>query len=244
MRDRHRPLKSYCKVRLLPGERKRTEPMAARLAPDEVRRMHRSLHHLVAAAPGSDDELPAEVRRLGSMVVTSDKISNLTGTTPNGRLGLNSFRQEHVSWSLTHEGGDVTHSRRELAGLFTAFAAAGSAHAATLPSRTYRFEDMPVRKGATAVSRAILQGQTRTGYGIEIHQTELPPGQAPHPPHRHLHEEMVMVREGTLEVTISGKAVTLGPGSVAYVASNEEHGWRNVGTSQASYFVLTLGRDL
>jgi quercetin dioxygenase-like cupin family protein len=181
---------------------------------------------------------------LGSMILTCDKRSNLTGTTPNGRLGLNSFGQEHVSWSLTYEGGDVTHSRRELAGLFTAFAAAGSAHAATLPSRTYRFEDMPVRKGATAVSRAILQGQTRTGYGIEIHQTELPPGQAPHPPHRHLHEEMVMVREGTLEVTISGKAVTLGPGSVAYVASNEEHGWRNVGTSQASYFVLTLGRDL
>jgi len=58
-----------------------------------------------------------------------------------------------------------------------------------------------------------------------------------------VHEEMVMVREGSLEVTISGKAVTLGPGSVAYVASNEEHGWSNAGTTTASYFVLSLGRD-
>jgi SRSO17 transposase len=48
--DRHGPLRSYCKV-LLPGQRKSVEPMAARLAPDDVRRMHQSLHHVVAVAP-------------------------------------------------------------------------------------------------------------------------------------------------------------------------------------------------
>ena len=37
--------------------------MAARLAPDHVRRMHESLHHLVAEAPWKDDEMLAEVRR-------------------------------------------------------------------------------------------------------------------------------------------------------------------------------------
>jgi SRSO17 transposase len=60
--DRIDPLKSYCKGLLLPGERKSVEPMAARLAPDNVRRMHQSLHHLVADAPWSDEELLAEVR--------------------------------------------------------------------------------------------------------------------------------------------------------------------------------------
>ena len=60
--DRHAPLKSYCKGLLLPGERKSVEPMAARLAPDNVRRMHQSLHHLVADAPWSDEEMLAEVR--------------------------------------------------------------------------------------------------------------------------------------------------------------------------------------
>jgi SRSO17 transposase len=60
--DRIAPLKSYCKGLLLPGERKSVEPMAARLAPDSVRRMHQSLHHLVADAPWSEDELLAEVR--------------------------------------------------------------------------------------------------------------------------------------------------------------------------------------
>lgn len=53
--DRSVPLKNYCTGLLLPGERKSVEPMAARLAPDNVRRMHQSLHHLVADAPWKDE---------------------------------------------------------------------------------------------------------------------------------------------------------------------------------------------
>jgi SRSO17 transposase len=53
--DRNVPLKNYCTALLLPGERKSVEPMAARLAPDNVRRMHQSLHHVVADAPWSDE---------------------------------------------------------------------------------------------------------------------------------------------------------------------------------------------
>src|SRR5258708_37076087 len=37
--------------------------MAARLAPDNVRRMHQSLHHLVADAPWNDEEMLAQVQR-------------------------------------------------------------------------------------------------------------------------------------------------------------------------------------
>jgi SRSO17 transposase len=61
--DRHTPLQNYCKGLLLPGERKSVEPMAARLAPNDVRRMHQSLHHLVAIAPWDDEEMLAQVRR-------------------------------------------------------------------------------------------------------------------------------------------------------------------------------------
>jgi SRSO17 transposase len=61
--DRHTPLKNYCTGLLLPGERKSVEPMAARLAPDNVRRMHQSLHHLVADAPWNDEAMLAQVQR-------------------------------------------------------------------------------------------------------------------------------------------------------------------------------------
>jgi SRSO17 transposase len=60
--DRVAPLKAYCAGLLLPGERKSVEPMAARLAPDNVRRMHQSLHHLVADAPWSEEAILAQVQ--------------------------------------------------------------------------------------------------------------------------------------------------------------------------------------
>lgn len=60
--DRATPLKLYCTGLLLPGERKSVEPMAARLAPDNVRRVHQSLHHVVADARWSDEVVLAAVR--------------------------------------------------------------------------------------------------------------------------------------------------------------------------------------
>src|SRR5215217_7440007 len=60
--DRAMPLKMYCAGLLLPGERKSVEPMAARLAPENVRRMHQSLHHVVADAPWSDEAVLRQVR--------------------------------------------------------------------------------------------------------------------------------------------------------------------------------------
>jgi SRSO17 transposase len=60
--DRGVPLSLYCTGLLLPGERKSVEPMAARLAPENVRRMHQSLHHVVADAPWSDGAVLEQVR--------------------------------------------------------------------------------------------------------------------------------------------------------------------------------------
>jgi SRSO17 transposase len=60
--DREVPLRNYCTGLLLDGDRKSVEPMAARLAPDHVQSMHESLHHFVAQAPWSDDEMLRQVR--------------------------------------------------------------------------------------------------------------------------------------------------------------------------------------
>jgi SRSO17 transposase len=61
--DRIVPMQNYTKGLFLPIERKSVEPMAARLAPANVRRMHQSLHHIVAEAAWSDAALLREVRR-------------------------------------------------------------------------------------------------------------------------------------------------------------------------------------
>ena len=61
--DRIVPMQNYTKGLFLPIERKSIEPMAARLAPANVRQMHQSLHHIVADAAWSDAALLAEIRR-------------------------------------------------------------------------------------------------------------------------------------------------------------------------------------
>ncbi len=134
-------------------------------------------------------------------------------------------------------------SRREVPALLTALTSleASVQTAAPLPSRTFRFEDLPVRANGMNRSRAVLNGLTHTGFPLEMHQTELGPGMEPHPPHSHLNEELLRLCEGTLEVTISGRSTTLGPGGSVYVASGEVHGWRNPGESAAHYFVIALG---
>lgn len=134
----------------------------------------------------------------------------------------------------------MTISRRS----FPVLLAAAAAHAqkGASPSQAFKFEDLSVKANGENKGRQVLDAHTHTGYHFDIHETELGIGMAPHPPHHHEHEEMIMVREGTVEVIIAGKSTRLGPGSVAYVASNEEHGWKNVGDVHAAYFVMAFGR--
>ena len=135
-------------------------------------------------------------------------------------------------------------SRREVYFWIPALMAShGLAAEAPIPSKIARFEDLPVQSGDGRTLRPILEGKTHSGYGVEMHETDLAPGAMPHPAHHHAHEEVFLVREGTLEVTITGRASRLGPGSLAYVASNEEHGIRNPETTHAQYFVIALGTE-
>ena len=60
--DRVGPFRGYCAGLMLPGKRKSVEPMAARVAPTEVRSAHQRLHHFVADAPWSDEAVLSAVR--------------------------------------------------------------------------------------------------------------------------------------------------------------------------------------
>jgi quercetin dioxygenase-like cupin family protein len=136
----------------------------------------------------------------------------------------------------------VEPSRRQLALLLPALAAAQEKPAA-LPSKAYPFEELPVKENGPNKGRAVLNGLTHSGYRVEMHLTELGSGMAPHAPHKHVHEEMVMLQSGLLDVTVEGKTTRLTPGSVAFVASGELHGWKNPGPERSQYFVIALGPE-
>jgi SRSO17 transposase len=55
---------------LLPAERKTVEPMAAHLAPVNVRQVHQSLHFILADVVWSDAALQQEVRSQGLPAMT------------------------------------------------------------------------------------------------------------------------------------------------------------------------------
>lgn len=120
---------------------------------------------------------------------------------------------------------------------------AGKPHSQStpLPSAVYPLDSLPIHASHTAEIRPILKGTLATGESIEVHETTLLPGDAPHPPHHHEHSEMWLIREGVVKITIEGKAYRLGAGSLAFVRSNEEHGITNPSDKSATYFVVAIG---
>jgi len=139
-------------------------------------------------------------------------------------------------------------SRRELCYMIPAvvipaiFCSEASAEQdSSMPSAMFPFEKLPVKTGGSAEYREALKGKLATGEALEVHETTLAPGGAPHPPHRHAHSEMWLIREGTVEITVNGKSSQLGPGAVGFVRSNDEHGIKNGGTTAATYFVVEIG---
>src|SRR5262245_66609115 len=103
----------------------------------------------------------------------------------------------------------VNYTRRDLSLLLPALAAHAAAQNRALESRTYSFPELPVRGAGANRQRAVLKGETHTAFPVEVHLTELAPGQAPHPPHDDVHDDMIMIWQGTLEVTMCVRIASL-----------------------------------
>jgi XRE family transcriptional regulator, regulator of sulfur utilization len=86
--------------------------------------------------------------------------------------------------------------------------------------------------------RAVFDSPVATLDRLECHITTLNPGEQPHDPHQHPEEEMLFLKEGTMDIMQNGEHHRIGPGSVVFNASNEPHGYRNVGETKATYWIL------
>ena len=158
----------------------------------------------------------------------------------------------------------MKYSRRDLGLLLPALAAASAAAQSTesagapaaaaaaensiekmpvMKTKAFLYNEIPVTVNGKNKSRRMFTAKTHTGFKIESHQSDIAPGEVNHPPHQHLREEMMLVRLGTMELTISGKPYRLGPGDVGVIGSNEIHNAKNVGTTRAEYFIVNIGRD-
>ena len=148
------------------------------------------------------------------------------------------------------------YSRRDLGFLLPALAASAAAQTSTpaaadnsieklpvMKTKAFLYNELPVTTNGQNKQRRMFTAKTHTGFKMESHQSDIAPGEVNHPPHQHLREEMMLVRTGLMELTISGKPLRLGPGDVGVIGSNEIHNAKNVGTTRAEYFIVNIGRD-
>ena len=138
----------------------------------------------------------------------------------------------------------ITLTRRDLVvgliavGLTLAGVSATSARSSVLSSTVFDWAAMTAQPNKTGSVRKVVQMPTATLDELEIHITTLNPGETPHAPHKHPDEELLIVKEGTVESLVNGELKRVGPGSVIFQAANQMHSIRNVGSVPATYHVI------
>ena len=153
-------------------------------------------------------------------------------------------------------------SRREVFAVLPALAAAQAALAeqgapasqtaqapqgpqtAVLPAKIYHSAEIPYKGDAKKKARRFFYGPEHSGYNLEMHETVLGPGVETHPPHTHGHQEIIILVEGTVQVSMDGRTETVEAGSVIFYEPDRPHNLRNTGTVPCRYYVVELrGRN-
>jgi quercetin dioxygenase-like cupin family protein len=107
-----------------------------------------------------------------------------------------------------------------------------------LDSTAWQWAELAPHKTDVGERREVVRQPTRTLDELEMHITTLNPRTASHPPHTHPNEEMVIVKEGTLQAHVNGKEVVVKAGGVLFYASMQPHSVQNIGDTPATYYVI------
>jgi quercetin dioxygenase-like cupin family protein len=117
-------------------------------------------------------------------------------------------------------------------------------HPAVLGTTFVDWDSLAVRTTPIGQTRAVFDNPTPTLPKFEVHITTLRPGMSSHPVHQHAWEEMLLIKEGKVEVSINGQIHPAGPGFLIFFASHDPHNLKNVGDTLATYYVINFCTDL
>jgi quercetin dioxygenase-like cupin family protein len=113
---------------------------------------------------------------------------------------------------------------------------------AQLPSiapGVYNWKDLPVKTSDGRESRRIFEGTTAQFDYFEIHATTQMKGAVPRPGHANKDiEELLIVKEGKVRMTINDKSETFGPGSAIIIIPQDMQALENVGDGPLTYYVM------
>lgn len=111
---------------------------------------------------------------------------------------------------------------------------------APLPAKVYHSSAIPYNGNETKKGRRFFYGPEHSGYVLEMHETVLGPGIETHPLHTHAHQEIIILVEGTVLVSMDGTTDTVEAGSVIFYEPSKPHTLRNAGTVPCRYYVVEL----
>src|ERR1017187_6200896 len=106
------------------------------------------------------------------------------------------------------------------------------------------WDSLAAKTTAAGQVRAVFDNPTPTLEKLEVHITTLLPGMESHPPHHHPWEEMLLIKDGNVEVSINDQKHHAGPGALIFFASNDPHNLKNVGDKPATYYVMVFATGL
>ncbi|GEO07544.1 cupin domain-containing protein [Segetibacter aerophilus] len=109
----------------------------------------------------------------------------------------------------------------------------------SLPSGVYSWSKANVQKTSGFERRQVLNGSTLDLVNLEIHTTTLLPGQLNHPPKASPDaEELIIIKEGSVKVTIEDSTKILGPGGLILLVAGDKQSMLNTSDKPVTYYVL------
>ena len=102
----------------------------------------------------------------------------------------------------------------------------------------YAWKDAPVEKTKTGFKREIISGTATDFQSMDISATTLKKKKTEDEGVQTNFEEMIIVKDGLLKLTINGKFQTVGRGSVALIMPGDPHSFENATNGETTYYVF------
>ena len=128
-------------------------------------------------------------------------------------------------------------NRRELLALMTAAMLPLAANAApSVPDAVLGPDQGKLNKEPFGDLRVYFDGSTDQLKSLVAGSLKLRAGMTPHEPHQHPEEEIMLITEGSGEISINGKISKCAAGSMMYCAGGQLHGIVNTGKTPLTFF--------
>jgi (S)-ureidoglycine aminohydrolase len=109
----------------------------------------------------------------------------------------------------------------------------------SLPPKVYLWDSLAVKKQNGWTIRSIIEGSTTSLSWFEVRAITLEPGKASPPSSVYYDvEELLIVKEGQVNITINSVSKKLDAGSIAFAMPRMVHAVSNAGNTKAIYYAL------